>query len=41
MLSPEAKQIKDARAADKLSCEARRMKEARAAHNTVKHWMKR
>ncbi len=36
-LSPEAKRMKDARAAGKLSLEAKRMKEARAVHsNTVR-----
>ena len=37
MLSPEAeaKRIKDARAADKLTCEATRMKEARTAHSNI------
>ncbi len=36
--SPEAKRMKDARAADKLSREAKRMKESRAAHsNTARH----
>ena len=34
-LSPEAKRMKDARAADKLSHEAKRMKEARAVPNNI------
>ena len=34
-LSPEAKRMKDARAAAKLTGEAERMKGARAAHSNI------